>query len=132
MKKFCTLGVLLSLFCCSFAQTFIGTMKVDNYTRENVVAKLSTKGSVGTIELFDVKFSRFMPVTVDAVIPQIKVTKNGNKTLLTGNNIIPTVKNKGYEKYKVTNFSGTIVSNNINITTMMGNKKVIYSGKLKQ
>jgi len=132
MKKiFCLLSVICAFFIAE-AQTFVGTMTVENYTRKNVEAFLTTKNNITTLFLYDVKFSRFMPVKVDVAISKLKLNKQNNRTTISGNNIIPTVKGKGYNKYKITNFSGSVNKESLTFSTMMGNKRVSYNGKIKK
>ena len=131
MKKIFSILFVLSTFCFAEAQTFIGTMTIGTYKREKVEARLTTKNNTATLFLYDVKFSRFMPVKVDVNIANLKLNKQNNKTTISGNNITPTVKGKGYDKYKVTDFSGTVTKEGLVFSTFMGDKKVYYKGKLK-
>lgn len=131
MKKIFSILFVLSVFCLAQAQTFIGTMTVGTYKREKVEARLTAKNNTATLFLYDVKFSRFMPVKVDVSIANLKLIKQNNKTTISGNNIIPAVKGKGYDKYKVTDFSGTVTKEGLVFSTFMGDKKVTYKGKLK-
>lgn len=132
MKK---IALLLLFVLTSFlvgAQTYVGTITIGSYTRENVTADVVIKNNVGTAVLHNVKFSKFMPITLDVTMGQVKVTKVGEKLVLSGNNIIPTVKGKSFEGYKITNFSGTIVSGVVTASCMMDGKKLTYKGKLKK
>jgi|GEM_PF-3465171 len=131
MKKIFSILFVLSVFCLAQAQTFIGSMTVGTYKRENVEVKLIAKNNTATLFLYDVKFSRFMPVKVDVSIANLKLIKQNNKTTISGNNITSTVKGKGYDKYKVTDFSGTVTKEGLVFSTFMGDKKVNYKGKLK-
>ena len=67
MKRILTLIILTIGALCTQAQSFIGTMTVDSYTRKNVTVKLQSTSSSETcsITLYDVKFAWLMPVTVD-------------------------------------------------------------------
>ena len=105
MKPILTLIIILCAFCAQ-AQTFIGTMTVDSYTRKNVTVKLQSTSSSETcsITLYDVKFSWLMPVTLDVTIKP--VTKENGQ--ITGNNIVPTNDGKRYEKYTVRQLKGTV------------------------
>lgn len=131
MKKIFSILFVLSVFCLAQAQTFIGSMTVGTYKREKVEARLTAKNNTATLFLYDVKFSRFMPVKVDVSIANLKLIKQNNKTTISGNNITPAVKGKGYDKYKVTDFSGTVTKEGLVFSTFMGDKKVNYKGKLK-
>lgn len=122
MKKIFSILFVLSVFCLAQAQTFIGSMTVGTYKREKVEARLTAKNNTATLFLYDVKFSRFMPVKVDVSIANLKLIKQNNKTTISGNNITPTVKGKGYDKYKVTDFSGSVTKEGLVFSTFMGDK----------
>lgn len=111
------------------AQSYVGTMEVNGYTRKEVVVQLA-KNQQGelVLKMFNVKFARLMPVKVDVDIPGI--TLNGSR--LQGNNIIPSSKGKPYERYRVTKLDGKADSQQISFTCMMGDKPVKFSGKRKK
>ena len=127
MKRILTLIILALCAFCAQAQTFIGTMTVDSYTRKNVTVKLQATSSSETcsITLYDVKFSLLMPVTVNVTIKPITNT-NGQ---ITGNNIVPTNSGKRYEKYTVRQLKGTVSSTKLQFSCQMGSKRLSYEGK---
>lgn len=129
MKRNFTLLILALCSFCAQAQTFIGTMTVDSYTRKNVTVKLQATSSSETcsITLYDVKFSLLMPVTVNVTIKPITNT-NGQ---ITGNNIVPTNDGKQYEKYTVRQLKGTVSSTKLQFSCQMGSKRLSYEGKKK-
>ena len=129
MKRILTLIILALCSFCAQAQTFIGTMTVDSYTRKNVTVKLqaSSYSETCSITLYDVKFSLLMPVTVDVTIKPITNT-NGQ---ITGNNIVPTNDGKRYEKYTVRQLKGTVSSTKLQFSCQMGSKRLSYEGKKK-
>ena len=129
MKRILTLIILALCAFCAQAQTFIGTMTVDSYTRKNVTVKLQASSSSETcsITLYDVKFSLLMPVTVNVTIKPITNT-NGQ---ITGNNIVPTNDGKRYEKYTVRQLKGTVSSTKLQFSCQMGSKRLTYEGKKK-
>lgn len=129
MKRNFTLLILALCSFCAQAQTFIGTMTVDSYTRKNVTVKLQATSSSKTcsITLYDVKFSLLMPVTVNVTMKPITNT-NGQ---ITGNNIVPTNDGKRYEKYTVRQLKGTVSSTKLQFSCQMGSKRLSYEGKKK-
>ena len=129
MKRNFTLLILALCSFCAQAQTFIGTMTVDSYTRKNVTVKLqaSSYSETCSITLYDVKFSLLMPVTVDVTIKPITNT-NGQ---ITGNNIVPTNDGKRYEKYTVRQLKGTVSNTKFQFSCQMGSKRLSYEGKNK-
>lgn len=111
------------------AQSYVGTMEVNGYTRKEVVVQFAkTQQGELVLKMFNVKFARLMPVKVDVDIPGI--TLNGSR--LQGNNIIPSSKGKPYERYRVTKLDGKADSQQISFTCMMGDKPVKFSGKRKK
>lgn len=129
MKRILTLIILTLGAFCAQAQSFIGTMTVDSYTRKNVTVKLQATSSSETcsITLYDVKFSLLMPVTVNVTIKPITNT-NGQ---ITGNNIVPTNDGKRYEKYTMRQLKGTVSSTKLQFSCQMGSKRLSYEGKKK-
>lgn len=129
MKRILTLIILTLGAFCAQAQSFIGSMTVDSYTRKNVTVKLQATSSSETcsITLYDVKFSLLMPVTVNVTIKPITNT-NGQ---ITGNNIVPTNDGKRYEKYTVRQLKGTVSSTKLQFSCQMGSKRLTYEGKKK-
>lgn len=129
MKRTFIFILLLISFLPLFAQKYVGTMKVGSYTRTNVVVEVINNGQSISGTIYKVKFSRFMPVTVDVDIKGLRSTKGKNgQIFVSGNNIIPEVKGKQYEKYIVTKFNGVISGDNIKFTTDFGNKSMSYIG----
>ena len=114
-----------------FAQTtrYKGKMVVGNYTRHDVILELRENGNKADGTIFNTKFAWLMPVKVDAEIRGLNRTANGDKTFISGNNLIPYVKDKPKEKYMVTHFNGIKTKDNFSISTFFGNKKVTYNGK---
>ncbi len=113
------------------AQTtrYKGKMVVGNYTRNDVVLELRENGDKADGTIFNTKFAWLMPVTVDADIRGLSRTVSGEKVFISGNNLIPYVKNQPKEKYKVTYFNGVKIKDSFTLTTYFGKKKVTYNGK---
>ncbi len=104
IKKIILTLALLFLTLAATAQSYVGTMEIDGYTRNNVDIRLA-RTQQGTIVLYmyNVKFARLMPVKVDMEIPGLTLADGR----LQGNGIVPTTKGKPYEKYRITRFNGT-------------------------
>lgn len=123
--------LILFLMVLSFrlmGQTYIGTMKVEDYTRENVEVKLA-RGQNGSVvmTMYKVKFSRLMPVKIDVEIPSLSL----KGTVLQGNDIIPTSSGKKYEKYTIYNLNGAASSSQLDFTCLMGTKHIAFKGRRK-
>ena len=125
IKKIILTLTLLFLGLAATAQSYIGTMEIDGYTRKNVDVRLA-RTQQGTIVLYmyNVKFARLMPVKVDMEIPGLTLADGR----LQGNGIVPTSKGKPYDKYRVTRFDGTADTEKITFSCFLGDKQMKYSG----
>lgn len=123
--------LLLVLGFCVNAQTtrYKGTMVVGSYTRHDVVLELKENGNKAEGTIFNTKFAWLMPVKVDAQMRGLNRTVQGDKVFISGNNLVPYVKNQPKEKYMITHFNGVKTKDTFNITTYFGKKKVTYNGK---
>ncbi len=121
-----TLLALLLLAPLAAAQTYVGTMQVNDYTRKDVEVRLGASPQGQTVlQMLNVKFARMMPVKVDVDIPGVSLG-NGR---LAGDNIVPTSKGKPYEKYLVTRLDGSADSEKITFRCLMGDKQIKFSGR---
>lgn len=126
MKKTLLLLCLLAFGFYAGAQTYIGTMTVDGYTRENVKVTLKKTEKEGLVlTMYKVKFARMMPVKIDFDIPQLKL--EGSQ--LTADGVVPVSKGKRYEKYTIHRLSGTADSKEISFNCLMGDKPFSFKGK---
>lgn len=125
IKKIILTLTLLFLTLAATAQSYIGTMEIDGYTRKNVDIRLA-RTQQGTIVLYmyNVKFARLMPVKVDMEIPGLTLADGR----LQGNGIVPTSKGKPYDKYRVTRFNGTADTEKITFSCFLGDKQMKFSG----
>lgn len=126
MKKTLLLLCLLAFGFYAGAQTYVGTMTVDGYTRENVKVTLKKTEKEGLVlTMYKVKFARMMPVKIDFDIPQLKL--EGSR--LTADGVVPVSKGKRYEKYTIHRLSGTADSKEISFNCLMGDKPFSFKGK---
>ena len=116
---------MLTFGLCAGAQTYVGTMTVDGYKRENVKVTLKKTEKEGIVlTMYKVKFARMMPVKIDFDIPQMKL--EGSR--LTADGVVPVSKGKRYEKYTIHRLSGTADSKQISFTCSMGDKQFSFKG----
>ena len=124
--------ILLSLMALGFnaeAQTYVGTMMVDGYKRENVKVTLKKTEKEGIVlTMYRVKFARLMPVKIDFDIPRLKL--EGGR--LTADGVVPVSDGKRYEKYTIRNFDGTADSKQISFSCKMGDKPFSFTGQRKE
>ena len=126
LKRTLLLLCLLVFSLYGTAQTYVGTMTVDGYTRKDVRVTLKKTEKAGVVlTMYQVKFARLMPVKVDFDIPQMKL--DGSR--LTADGVVPVSKGKRYEKYIIHRLSGTADSKQISFTCMMGDKPFSFKGK---
>ena len=117
---------MLAFGLCAGAQTYVGTMTVDGYKRENVKVTLKKTEKEGIVlTMYKVKFARMMPVKIDFDIPQMKL--EGSR--LTADGVVPVSKGKRYEKYTIHRLSGTADSKQISFTCTMGDKPFSFKGR---
>ena len=117
---------MLTFGLCAGAQTYVGTMTVDGYKRENVKVTLKKTEKEGIVlTMYKVKFARMMPVKIDFDIPQMKL--EGSR--LTADGVVPVSKGKRYEKYTIHRLSGTADSKQISFTCTMGDKPFSFKGR---
>lgn len=130
MKKtiFATvLAILLSAMAT--AQTFVGTLTTNGYNKNDVTVKITAKtAGQATISMYNAKFSRWMPLTVDFDIWPVTLDENQR---LSANNVIPTYKGEKQEKRIVRQLSGAVTGNTLTFKCLMGDKNVSFSGKRK-
>ena len=118
--------ILMAISLATSAQTYVGTMTVDGYTRENVKVTLKKSEKEGIVlTMYKVKFARMMPVKIDFDIPQMKL--EGSR--LTADGAVPVSKGKRYEKYTIRRLNGTADDKAIAFTCMMGDKPFTFKGK---
>lgn len=124
--KHILLLAMLAFGLAAPAQTYVGSMTTDSYTRRDVTARLQRQGDRATILIFNTKFARMMPVKVDVEIPEVVV----DSTALRCRQVVPTSNGKPYPKYTVRNLRGTADGRSLRFSCTMGGKQVTYSGTL--
>lgn len=132
MKRILFLALLMMFGLAASAQTFVGTLKVDDYTRKDVAVKVTTQGDTATVTMYRVKFARLMPVKVNMTIPDIRITTTQQRTLLGCTNIVPVSDGKKYPDYVVRAFKGALTQSVFSFSCTMGDSKVTYSGVINR
>ena len=119
------IGLLFGISVC--AAEYVGTMQMGSgYTLEKVRVNWDEHGC---ITLYNMKFARLMPVRVDVVIPQVQARTDSGQTVLSGDNIIPTVNEKPYPDRIITNLQGRADMQTISFRCLFGGKEMRYEGK---
>lgn len=127
--------LLLSALCAmllsatAVAQSFVGTLNTNGYERKDVTVRIAAKNErQAVLSMYNAKFSRWMPLTVDFDIWPVTLDDNQR---LSANNVIPTYKGEKQEKRIVRQLSGAVTGNTLTFKCLMGDKNVSFSGKSK-
>lgn len=127
--------LLLSALCAMLlsataaAQSFVGTLNTNGYERKDVTVRIAAKNErQAVLSMYNAKFSRWMPLTVDFDIWPVTLDENQR---LSANNVIPTYKGEKQEKRIVRQLSGAVTGNTLTFKCLMGDKNVSFSGKSK-
>jgi hypothetical protein len=127
--------LLLSALCAMLlsataaAQSYVGTLNTNGYERKDVTVRIAAKNErQAVLSMYNAKFSRWMPLTVDFDIWPVTLDDNQR---LSANNVIPTYKGEKQEKRIVRQLSGAVTGNTLTFKCLMGDKNVSFSGKSK-
>ena len=129
--------LLLSALCAMLlsataaAQSYVGTLNTNGYERKNVTVRIAVQVAnkqQAVLSMYNAKFSRWMPLTVDFDIYPVTLDENQR---LSANNVIPTYKGEKQEKRIVRQLSGAVNGNSLTFKCLMGDKNVSFSGKSK-
>ena len=129
--------LLLSALCAMLlsataaAQSYVGTLNTNGYERNDVTVRIAVQAAnkqQAVLSMYNAKFSRWMPLTVDFDIYPVTLDENQR---LSANNVIPTYKGEKQEKRIVRQLSGAVTGNSLTFKCMMGDKNVSFSGKSK-
>ena len=109
------------------AQKYVGTLTTNGYERENVSVRITAKNErQSVLSMYNAKFSRWMPLTVDFDIWPVTVDQNQR---LSANNVIPTYNGEKQEKRIVRQLTGKMDASSLTFKCLMGDKNVSFSGK---
>lgn len=127
-------GAVVALAICILtplpgsAEEYVGMFLVgDSYSQKNVKVELLPAAETGMVvlRLHDVKFSRWMPVTIDLDIPEV-VNQDGTLTLERTNTIY---KGEPYTKKPATALRGSYDTKQLTFSVYLGDTKVRYESK---
>ena len=83
------------------------------------------------IYLYAINFSSKMPVTIDMVIPGASYTRTDNRITISGDNIVPLMGEREFDKYVVTALNGFITSDSLYVNNGYGPyPDCTYAGKI--
>ena len=116
---------------------FIGKLSVDQnddtfYEQENVEVVISrVDENTINMDMLKVKFSNYMPVSLDMSINGIEIVTNEDRFLLSGDNIIPTAMGGPFPRYTITAIEGELTSQDIAFSMICGEFPLTFSGTVK-
>jgi hypothetical protein len=117
--------------------SYEGLLSVDQnngtfYEQDSVLVSFKDS-TLATIVMYNVKFSKYMPITLnDMTIDSISVVKHANKLVLAGEKLVPTTAGRPYEQYTITNLSGTVNSDSLITSMVCGQFPLTFRGALKK
>jgi hypothetical protein len=88
----------------------------------------SEDGASATITINKIRFVPQMPVTIDVTIPNVEVTSTKNGFQLACDNVIPLAMGGEYERYTVTNLTGTLKDDELAFSLNFGSTPTSFKG----
>lgn len=112
--------------------SYVGLMTVNSVFEQDNVRVSIKKNSNNTvdIEMYNVRFSPQMPVTIDMVIPGVTATSSPDGNLLSGNGIIPTTNGAPYPQYTILGLTGNATESTLTLSMLCGSYPLTFSGTI--
>ena len=113
------------------AATYTGTLIVNNsFTKENTDCEITfnENGDKLTLKINGVKFAEAMPVTIDLSVEDIPCTTENEKTIFSGNNIVPMMGVVPAENYTFSNINGSIENSELKFNATLTKGSFTLSG----
>jgi hypothetical protein len=115
------------------SECYKGTMVVDqndgtSYTQESVEVDYEIKDDKLNFVMYKVKFANGMPIKLDMVVEGVNYTETEDGYTLSGDNLIPYAMGGPFEKFTITELTGTISETAMELDFMCGEYPVTYSG----
>ena len=110
-----------------------GTMVVDQndgtfYTQNDVEVDCELRDGKINFVMYKVKFANGMPIKLDMVVEGVDYTETEDGYELSGDGIIPFAMGGPFEKFTITNLTGTVTSTAFTLDFMCGEYPVTYEG----
>lgn len=118
--------------------SYVGTMAVvqqdeTTYIQENVIVDYEITETEGLVLTFNqVSFSSKMPVKIDMILNNVQYEANGKTVSFTGEGIVPIAMGGPFPNYTVTNLSGTIQEETMNLSMTCSIYPVTFVGTIQQ
>lgn len=88
----------------------------------------SEDGATASITINKIRFVPQMPVTIDVTIPNVGLTSTKNGFQLACDNVIPLAMGGEYERYTVTNLTGTLKDDELAFSLNFGSTPTSFKG----
>ena len=116
-------------------ECYIGPLSVDQndgtfYHQSNVKAtyEISAEGKLNFV-MYSVKFAKGMPIKLNMNVDGVDIVEEDGQYTLSGNDIVPYVKKLGpFEKFTITNLTGTLTEESFSLEFLCGEYPVTYNG----
>ena len=112
--------------------TYVGLITVNSVpVQDNVTVSIKkNRNNTVDIEMYNVRFSPQMPVTIDMVIPGVTATSTTDGNLLSGNGIIPTTNGAPYPDRTISGLTGNATESTLTLSMMCGLNPLTFSGTI--
>ena len=142
-----TLLSILTLFGCQKVETDItketpaysGTVitnegKDDEFTQKKIKVQVSISEDETILEMkmLRIKFAEAMPVTIDMLLQDIKLTKDGENYTFSEDKITPFALGAYHEKHTVYDLKGTLTENELHFTFTSHDSPASYDGVMNR
>ena len=115
-------------------ECYIGTLSVDQndgtfYYQSNVKTtyEISAEGRL-SFAMYNVKFAEGMPIKLNMFVDGVAFTEEDGQYTLSGNGLVPYAMGGPFEKFTITNLTGTLTEESFSLEFLCGEYPVTYSG----
>ena len=115
-------------------ECYIGTLSVDQndgtfYHQSNVKTtyEISAEGRL-SFAMYNVKFAEGMPIKLNMFVDGVEFIEEDGQYTLSGNGLVPYAMGGPFEKFTITNLTGTLTEESFSLEFLCGEYPVTYSG----
>ena len=115
-------------------ECYIGTLSVDQndgtfYYQSNVKTtyEISAEGRL-SFAMYNVKFAEGMPIKLNMFVDGVAFKEEDGQYTLSGNGLVPYAMGGPFEKFTITNLTGTLTEESFSLEFLCGEYPVTYSG----
>ena len=115
-------------------ECYIGPLSVDQndgtfYYQSNVKTtyEISAEGRL-SFAMYNVKFAEGMPIKLNMFVDGVAFIEEDGQYTLSGNGLVPYAMGGPFEKFTITNLTGTLTEESFSLEFLCGEYPVTYSG----